>query len=118
MPIYEYECAKCHRRTSVLTTRVSERVRVRCGHCGNRKLNRLMSRFAMPRSEEARLDSLGDASTFSDYNERDPKSIGKVMRKLGREMGDEMSGPDFEQAIEDVESGALDESSDAGDDDF
>lgn len=107
MPIYEYECEKCHRRSSVLTMRISEKVNAICSHCGSNKLSRLMSRFAMPKSEEARLDALSP-STFGDLDENDPKSVAKVMRKLGKEMGDEMGGPEMDQAIEELERGDLD----------
>ena len=120
MPIYEYECAKCHRRTSVLTMRVSEKVDAVCKHCGSSKLSRLMSRFAMPKSEEARLEALSDPSTFGDLDENDPKSAARVIRRLGKEMGDEMGGPEMDQAIEELESGNLDDggSDDSGGDDF
>jgi putative FmdB family regulatory protein len=105
MPIYEYECGKCHRRSSILTLRVSEKVDAKCGHCGARKMRRLMSRFAMPRSEEARMEALGDPSNFGGIDESDPKSVARAMRKMGQEMGDEFSGPEFEQAINEIESG-------------
>jgi putative FmdB family regulatory protein len=105
MPIYEYECAHCQRRTSVLTMRVSEKVEAVCRYCGATDLRRLMSRFAMPKSEEARLDALADPSNFGDLDENDPKSIARVMRRMGQEMGDEFSGPEFDEAIAEIESG-------------
>src|SRR5229473_3259946 len=80
MPIYEYECDKCHRRTSVLTLRVSEKVDAVCRHCGSAKMQRLMSRFATPKSEEARMDALADPSTFAGLDENDPKSVARMMR--------------------------------------
>lgn len=107
MPIYEYECAECRRRTTVLTTRVGAKVRPVCSHCGSRKLARVMSRFAMPRSEERRLDALADSSALGDLDEKDPRSLARMMRKLGKEMGDE-AGPEFDQAVEELESGKLD----------
>ncbi|MGH7864868.1 MAG: FmdB family zinc ribbon protein [Candidatus Binataceae bacterium] len=109
MPIYEYECAKCHKRTSVLTTRVSERVRAKCRHCGSAKMRRLLSRFAMPKSEEARLDAMADPSKLGDVDENDPKSVAKMMKRFGKEMGDEFSGEDFDEAMEDLESGGEDD---------
>jgi putative FmdB family regulatory protein len=105
MPIYEYECDKCHRRTSVLTLRVSEKAHPVCGKCGSTAMHRLMSRFAMPRSEEARMDRLADSSNFSDLDENDPKSLARAMRKMGSEMGDEFSGPEFDDAVNELESG-------------
>jgi putative FmdB family regulatory protein len=104
MPIYEYECEKCHRRSSVLTLRVSAKIAVKCDHCGAKRMRRLMSRFAMPRSEEARMEALGDPSTLGDLDENDPKSVARVMRKMGREMGDEFAGPEFDEAVNEIES--------------
>jgi putative FmdB family regulatory protein len=105
MPIYEYQCEKCGRRTSVLTMRVSERVDAACCHCGNRKLRRLMSRFATLRSEEHRLDALADPSRYSDVDEKDPKSVARMMKRIGREMGEEAQGPEFDEAIDELERG-------------
>ncbi|MGA2409238.1 MAG: zinc ribbon domain-containing protein [Candidatus Binataceae bacterium] len=105
MPIYEYECVKCSRRTSVLTMRVSEKAEAVCNHCGGTDMRRLMSRFAMPKSEEARMDALADPSNFSGLDENDPKSVARLMRKMGQEMGDEFSGPEFDEAIAEIESG-------------
>lgn len=105
MPIYEYECGKCHKRTSVLTMRVSEKVDPVCQHCGSKAMSRLMSRFAMPRSEESRMDALADPSNFAGVDENDPKSVAQMMRKMGKEMGDEFGGGEFDDAIEELESG-------------
>ena len=112
MPIYEYECEKCRKRTSILTLRVSEKVDASCKHCGASKLRRLMSRFAMPKSEESRLDALSDPSNFGGVDENDPKSVARMMKKMGKELGDEFSGDDFDEAMDEIESGG------GGDDDF
>ena len=105
MPIYEYQCEKCSKRTSVLTMRVSERVEAVCKHCGSTRMRRLMSRFATPRSEEARMDAMSDPSSFSDVDENDPKSVARALRKMGKEMGDEMGGSEFEEAVDELERG-------------
>ncbi|MGH7838192.1 MAG: FmdB family zinc ribbon protein [Candidatus Binataceae bacterium] len=117
MPIYEYECDECHRRTSVLTLRVSAKAKPACGKCGSKKMHRLMSRFAMPRSEESRMDTLADPSNFGDLDEKDPKSLARAMRKMGREMGDEFGGPEFDDAVNELESGGDLGGDDAGGDD-
>jgi putative FmdB family regulatory protein len=104
MPIYEYRCEKCRRVTSVLTTRVSEKVEAVCEHCGGKKMSRLMSRFAMPRNEESRMESLADPSRMGDVDENDPKSVARMMKRMGKEMGDEFGGPEFDEAVEEIES--------------
>lgn len=114
MPIYEYRCRDCRRRSQILTLRVSEKVDEVCQHCGGRKLDRLMSRFAMPRSEESRLDSLADPSSFGDVDENDPRSVARWMRRMGKEMGEEMGGEDFDEMVDSIESGEGDPGDDGG----
>lgn len=105
MPIYEYECEKCRKRSSILTLRVSEKADEICRHCGSRKLRRLMSRFALPRSEESRLDALSDPSALGDVDEKDPRSVARMMKRMGKEMGDEFGGAEFDEAVEEIERG-------------
>ena len=62
-----------------------------------------MSRFASPKSEEARLESLADPSKFGDVDENDPQSMARFMKKMGQEMGEDM-GDDFDEAIEEAGS--------------
>jgi putative FmdB family regulatory protein len=107
MPIYEYLCKKCKKRVSVLTLRVSEEVHPECDRCGSKDLSRLMSRFATVKSEEARLDALADPSSFSGVDENDPKSMARWMRKMGKELGEEFSGEDFDQMVEEMEAGKM-----------
>jgi putative FmdB family regulatory protein len=78
MPIYEFQCVKCRRKSSILTLRVSEKIDPVCSHCGSSDMSRLMSRFAMPRSEDARLDSLSDPSKLGDFDENDPRSVARL----------------------------------------
>ena|ERR1700719_3770617 len=117
MPIYEYQCAKCRKLTSVLTTRVSEKVDAVCRHCGGKKMRRLMSRFAMPRSDESRMDSLADPSKLRDLDENDPRSVARVMKRMGTEMGDEFSGPEFDEAVNELETTGDLSNDDSGSDD-
>ena len=112
MPIYEYRCEECSRKTTVLTLRVSETVHPTCDHCGSRKLKRLMSRFATIKSEDARLESLADPSNLGDLDENDPKSMARWMRKMGRELGEETAGEDFDEMVDEMEAGGLDEGAD------
>lgn len=109
MPIYEYRCEKCNKRVSVLTLRVSEKVKPQCDRCGSKKLSRLMSRFAMLKSDEARLDALADPSSLSGVDENDPKSMARWMRKMGKELGEDVSGEEFDQMVDEMEAGKMPE---------
>ncbi len=114
MPIYEYRCAACRRKVTVLTLRVSEAVDPVCDRCGSRDLTRLLSRFSMVRSDDARLDALADDAALGDVDEKDPKSMARWMRKMGSELGEDL-GDDFGDMVDEIEDGAS-TSDDAGDD--
>ena len=123
MPIYEYRCTACRKKVTVLTLRVSEAVDPVCEHCGSRALTRLMSRFALVRSEESRLDGLGDPGSLGDLDENDPKSVARWMRKMGKELGED-AGEDFGEMVDELEAGGDEEDGDdeaptgGGEDDF
>ena len=111
MPIYEYRCRKCRRRVSILVRSFSEAetVQPHCTHCGHDELDRLVSRVATVKSEDARLDSMADDMDFGDLDENDPRSIGRWMKKMSAEMGEDL-GDEFHEAVDRLESGqSLDE---------
>jgi len=114
VPLYEYRCRKCRKRVTVLTLRVGEDVQPTCDRCGGVELDRLMSRFAMVRSEEDRLESLADPGQLGDLDESDPKSMARWMKRMGREMGDELGGDDLDEMVDSVEGGGPDDA-DGGD---
>ena len=95
MPIYEYRCAECHKRSSFLVLSRSTESSLRCSHCQSLRLERLLSRFASPKSEEARMESLADDSALAGLDENDPGSMERLMKRMGNEMGAE-AGDDLE----------------------
>ncbi len=117
VPLYEYRCTACKKRVTVLTLRASEEAHPTCDRCGSTALSRLMSRFAMVRSEDARLESLADPSQLGDLDESDPKSVGRWMKRMGRELGDELGGDELGEMVDDIENAADHEHGEAGDDD-
>ena len=106
MPIYEYRCHNCKRRVSIFwrTFAEAEKGVPTCPRCGGTELTRLVSRVRVIRSEESRLDNLADPSNFPDLDESDPKSLGRWMRKMGGELGEDM-GPEFDEVVGRLESG-------------
>jgi hypothetical protein len=66
-----------------------------------------MSRFATVKSEEARLDALAEPSNLSGLDENDPKSMARWMRKMGKELGEDLSGEDFDQMVDEMEAGNM-----------
>jgi putative FmdB family regulatory protein len=101
MPIYEFICGKCRRKMSFLVLSPSSFQPV-CKFCKSEDLEQLFSRFATPKSEESRLESLADPSSFSGLDENDPGSVARWKKKMGKEFGDEMGGEDIDQIAEEA----------------
>jgi len=101
MPIYEYICEECKAISSFLLLRTTEKLEPYCKACGSKGVKRIISRVAILKGEEKRLENLLDPSKFSDLNENDPKSVEKAMRRMGKELGDEL-GEGFEESLEEA----------------
>lgn len=111
MPIYEYRCAGCRRRVSIWWKTFGEAAGGQpvCPRCGGTELSRLMSRVAVLRSEESRLDDLADPSALGDLDENDPRSVGRWMRRMSAEMGEGLDD-EMSQVVERLEAGESPES--------
>jgi putative FmdB family regulatory protein len=59
MPIYEYRCSACRKRSSALLASYSS-PDPSCPHCGKPELKRLVSTFATVRSDDGGDDFGGD----------------------------------------------------------
>lgn len=105
MPYYDYICIDCRRKARVFLTYVEYGVvEPACPHCQSRRLKRRISRVALAKSEDARMDSLMDDSALGNLDEDDPKALGQFMRKMSREMGEDM-GDEFNEVVNRLESG-------------
>ena len=98
MPIYEYHCQDCRKRNTFLILTSNAPV-PSCKHCQSTNLERIMSRFAAPKSEEARMEALADPSNFGDLDENDPQSMARFMKKMGKEVGEDFD-EDMDEAME------------------
>jgi len=109
VPIYEYECRGCNRRVSLLIRSLASQEAPRCPRCGSDELSRLMSRFATPKSEEARLEAAADPSQFGDLDENDPQAVARFVKRMGDATGEDL-GDDLGEAMEAAagEEGGLD----------
>jgi len=106
VPIYEYRCNGCGRRVSVFQRSIQGSAVAVCPRCGSRDLARLISRVAVVRSEGSRLDDLASDGALADLDERDPRSLARWARRMGRDMGEEL-GPEFDEVVERLEAGEM-----------
>ncbi len=105
MPLYEYHCLDCRRRSTVLVLSPATHASVACSHCKSARVERILSRFASPKSEEARLEALADPGNLAGLDENDPQSMARFMRTMGEEMGEDF-GDDISEAMESGETGS------------
>lgn len=105
MPVYEYRCQDC-RRLVRLNFTFSEygKVDAVCTYCESKNLSRRIGRVAMAKSEDARMESVMDDSVLAGLDEDDPRSLGKFMRKMSNEMGEDM-GDEFNEVVDRLEKG-------------
>ena len=85
MPIYEFACPKCRKIFSFLSKRLNPDRLPICPKCGNKKLEKQLSRFAMTRGlgESAAPDGTGDEGPMPDMD--DPR-IARAMTEMERDM--------------------------------
>lgn len=106
MPIYEYYCADCHKRVSVFfrTFAAASDDAARCPRCGGSHLRRLVSRVAVLKSEESRLDAMTDPSFMAGLEHEDPRALASFMRKMSDEMGEPLDA-DMSEMVDRLERG-------------
>lgn len=86
MPIYEFACPKCRRIFSFLSKRVTPDRSPVCPKCGNTKLSKQVSRFAMTRGLKepaAKVEAEGGEPPMPDLD--DPR-VERAMMELERDM--------------------------------
>lgn len=85
MPIYEFACPKCRRIFSFLSKRLNpDRLPV-CPKCGNKKLQKQMSRFAMTKGLKEPAAATGSEGG-DDMPDMDDPRIMRAMSELERDM--------------------------------
>lgn len=109
MPIYEYRCPNCKKKVSIFFRSLSnvDHASARCPYCGGGGLARLMSRVRVIRGSSKSTDSDGDDSAddmLDGLDENDPRSMGRLMRQMAAESGEEMP-PEFDDVVGRLEKG-------------
>lgn len=112
MPVYEYRCNACKRRVTLSYKTYAEydAATPTCKHCGSTDLTRLISRVAFKRSSPFARMMSGDADDssglddFDDFDESNPRQLGRMLREMSEEMGEDM-GPEFDEVVTRLERG-------------
>ena len=127
MPIYEFACPKCRKIFSFLSKRVNPDRLPTCPKCGNKRMSKQMSRFAMshglkepaakteteageppmpdlddPRVERAMMEMERDMEHLDENN---PKHMAHMMRKMKDLMPPGSMPKELDTAIKRLEAG-------------
>jgi putative FmdB family regulatory protein len=127
MPIYEFACPKCRVIFNFFSKRVNPERDPTCPKCGNRKMSRQMSRFAMPRGlkesasggdeempggPEAGMDDPRVMRAMSELerdmehmDENNPRHMAHLMKKMKDIMPAGMMPKEMDIAIKRLEAG-------------
>jgi putative FmdB family regulatory protein len=105
MPTYDFICNNCNQRFDIFLTYAEYgKKTVTCAHCGSKDVRRRMTKVRVAKSEDSRMDSMADDFSGFEGLENDPKAMGQMMRKMGKQMGEEMP-PEFDEVVDRLESG-------------
>jgi len=104
MPLYDYICLNCQKRFELFLSYADYGNKaVDCPHCQSENVRRRPPRVRVAKSEESRLESLADPSALEGMEE-DPRALGQMMRKMGREAGEDLP-PEFNDVVDRLEAG-------------
>lgn len=104
MPTYQYRCLNCRKPFEVFMSYSEYGSRsVSCPHCTSEKVQRRIGRIRIARSDDSRMEDLADPDKLAGL-EDDPKALGRMMRQMSGELGEDM-GPEFDEVIDRLESG-------------
>jgi putative FmdB family regulatory protein len=106
MPSYDFRCRSCGQDFTLTYASIAEAGRSdpRCPRCQSAELSRLIRRVAVISSEESRIERLADPSRLAGLDENDPRAMGRLMRDMANELGED-AGPEVDEVIERLESG-------------
>jgi putative FmdB family regulatory protein len=86
MPIYEYACPKCRVIFNFLSKRINPDHLPACPKCGNKKMTKQLSRFAMTRGLKEPAMGGGDEGPEGPMPDFDDPRVASAMSELERDM--------------------------------
>lgn len=104
MPNYTYFCLDCNKRFLVfMSYNEFDEKEITCTYCKSKNIQRRIGLLRIAQSEEKRLEKLADPGALEGL-EDDPRALGKMMRQMSSEVGEDMGG-EFDEVIDRLESG-------------
>lgn len=110
MPIYEYRCRACGKKSTFFVRTFSQPFSPVCSSCQSTDITRIISSVAYHKSTQTIHEESGDPSMHNDSNYyKDPRNIGRWAEKRFSDMGMDM--PDsLKEKIQAAREGELPDS--------
>ena len=104
MPTYEFRCINCNHKFEIyLSYQEYGASNIACPACENPEPERIIRPIRVARSGEERFDDMADPAKLAALDD-DPRALGKMMRQMSRELGEDM-GPEFDEVVDRLEKG-------------
>jgi len=104
MPYYEYQCLQCGCKFELqISYQDYGKKPVTCPACNHDQVMRRIGRIRVAKSDESRLSDLASPEALDGIDD-DPQKLGSMMRKMSKEMGEDM-GPEFDEVVGRLEKG-------------
>ena len=105
MPTYDFICNDCQQRFDVFMT-FSEygKKAVHCAQCQSENVRRRMTKVRIAKSDESRMESAANDFAGLEGIENDPKALARMMKKMGKEMGEDLPS-EFNEVVGQLEAG-------------
>ena len=104
MPTYEFRCLNCKKRFDrTIAYADYESTKITCPFCGSESVTRLIGRIRVLGNSMQHLADLADPSAL-DKIEDDPRALGRTMREMQSELGEDMGG-EFSEVVDRLEKG-------------
>lgn len=105
MPSYDFVCMDCNQKVVLTFKSYAEydTAEKRCPKCNSVNMRRSIKRVALAKSEVSRFSD-SDDSTLDDLADADPATLGRYMRRLSDESGEDL-GEEFNTIVERLEHG-------------
>ena len=105
MPTYDYDCMDCKKRFDIFMTYAEYGTKpVKCTFCGSANVRRRLNRVRIAKSEESRMETMADQFSGMEGLENDPRALAGMMRKMGKEAGEDLP-PEFDEVVNRLDAG-------------
>jgi len=97
---------QCGRINTALILKPREEEGLQCGNCRSSDLQRVLSRFAVHKTEGQRVDEFDPRASRGDHFYKDDRNVGLWAKKRMQQLGVDL-GPSFDETVEKARSGKL-----------